>query len=54
MRLWLDYGAVFMVNYSDLRSIRSFGRYLLGFLRVGEWEGVILGWIMVVLGWDGW
>ena len=45
----MDCGIVFVVNYSDLSSIRSFGRYLLGFLRVGEWREVILGWIIVFL-----
>lgn len=50
MRFSVDCGVIFMVNYSDLSDIRGFSRNLLGFLRIGEWEGVILSWIMVVLG----
>lgn len=53
MRLCLDCDVVFMVDYNDLSSIRSFSRYLLGFLRVEsgkEWFGVSF---MVFLGWDG-
>lgn len=37
MRFGVDYNIVFVVDYSDLSDIRSFDKYLLGFLRVGEW-----------------
>ena len=45
MRFRLDYGSVFVVDFSELGNIRSFSRVLLGFLRVGEWVGVVWGWI---------
>ena len=50
MRLWLDCGIVFMVDFSDLSGIRSFSKVLLGFLRIGEWGGVVWGCFMVFLG----
>ena len=50
VRFRLDCGVIFMVDFSDLRGIRSFSRYLLGFLMVGEWREVILGWIIMFLG----
>lgn len=37
MRLRLDCGVVFIVDFSDLSGIRSFSRVLLGFMWVGEW-----------------
>ena len=37
MRFRLDYEIVFVVDYSNLSGIRSFSRYLLGFMWVGEW-----------------
>ena len=39
----LYYGIVFMIDFSYLSGIRSFGRDLLGFLRVGEWRRNGLG-----------
>ena len=50
MRFEVDYGAIFVVDFSDLSGIRSFSIYLLRFLRVGEWEGVIWGCFIVILG----
>ena len=43
MRFRLDCGVVFDIDFSDLSGIRSFSRDLLGFLRAGNGEGVILG-----------
>ena len=43
MILRLDCGIVFVVDFSDLSGIRSFSRDLLGFLKAGNGEGVILG-----------
>ena len=43
MRLCLDYGIVFIVDFSNLSGIRSFGRVLLGFLRLGSGVGVVWG-----------
>lgn len=50
----LDCGIIFMFDFSYLSGIRSFGKVLLGFLMVGEWEGVILGCFIVILGLNGW
>ena len=43
VRLCLDYGIVFIVDFSNLSGIRSFGRVLLGFLRLGSGVGVVWG-----------
>lgn len=43
MRFRFDCGIVFVVDFSDLNGIRSFSKFLLGFLRVGEWGRSDLG-----------
>ena len=53
MRFRLDCGVVFDIDFSDLSGIRSFGRDLLGFLRVESGEGVIWSCFIVFLGWSG-
>ena len=39
----MDCGIVSVVDFSDLSIIRSLSRYLLGFLRIGEWGRSDLG-----------